>query len=104
MMTTEYDRELLAATSSRHLHTLTVAVSNAISAAVDELTDPLVLPLLFDIDKEQTRDLPGVLTAVRARLLTACKAAPTVSQSLTYARAARELSAALRALQPPAPR
>ncbi len=104
MMTTDYDRELLAATSSRHLHTLPVTVSNAISAAVDELTDPLVLPLLFDIDKEQTRDLLGVLSGVRARLLTACKSAPTVSRSLTYARAARELSAALRALQPPAPR
>ena len=71
MMTTDYDRELLAATSSRHVHTLPVAVSNAISAAVDELTDPMVLPPIFDIDQEQTRDLPGVLTAVRARLLTA---------------------------------
>jgi hypothetical protein len=104
MTPTDYDRELLAATSSRHLHTLPVAVSNAISAAVDELTDPLVLPLLFEIDQEQTRDLPGVLTASRARLLTASQTAATAGQSLAYARAARELSAALHALQPPAPR
>jgi hypothetical protein len=104
MMTTDYDRELLAATSSRHLDTLPVAVSNAISAAVDELTDPMVLPHLFEIDQEQTRDLPGVLTASRAHLLTASQTAATAGQSLAYARAARELSAALHALQPPAPR
>lgn len=98
MTTVDYDRELLAAALTRHLAGMPVPVSTAISAAVDELTDPLVLPALADIDEADTGDLAGVLTAVRARLQAAAHHAGTVTEAMACARAARELGGALQAL------
>jgi len=97
-MTIDYDRELLWATSTRHLADLPIPVSNAISAAIDELIDPLTLPALLDVDETDTDDVHAVITAVRGRLITAAGTAATVGEALAYARAARELADALKAL------
>lgn len=44
MATTDYERELLLAILRRHRDQLPVPVSSALSAAADELTNPLALP------------------------------------------------------------
>ncbi len=102
-MTIDYDRELLWATSTRHLADLPVPVSNAISAAVDELIDPLTLPAFVEVDETDTDDVHAVLSAVRGRLITAAGTAATVAEALAYARAARELAGALKVLDAAAP-
>ncbi len=103
MTTIDYDRELLWATSTRHLADLPVPVSNAISAAVDELIGPLTLPALVDVDDAETDDVHAVITAVRGRLIAAAGTAATVGEALAYARAARELAGALKVLDAAAP-
>lgn len=95
--TVDHDRELIAATARRHLHTLPVRASTALSAAVDELTDPLVLPALIDV-AEDPRPVTAVLSDVLPRLATAVDTAPTVTAALARARAVRQLRAALDAL------
>lgn len=102
-MTIDYDRELLWATSTRHLADLPVGVSNAMSAAIDELIDPLTVPALLAVDDSDTADVPAVITAVRGRLITAAGTAATVGEALAYARAARELAGALKVLDAAAP-
>lgn len=99
MTSVEYDRELLAATARRHIGALPVRTSTAISAAVDELTDPLNPPALVAIEEADIRDPAAVIAAVRDRLLTAVRDAPTVQSVLARARAARELGVALDALR-----
>jgi hypothetical protein len=99
MTTVEYDRELLAAIARRHLGALPVRTSTAISAAVDELTDPLNPPALLAVAESDIGQPAAVLSAVRDRLLTAAQDAPTAASALARARAARELGAALDALR-----
>ncbi len=103
MTTIDYDRELLWATSTRHLADLPVPVSNAMSAAIDELIDPLTLPALVEVDETDTDNVHAVITSVRGRLITAAGTAATVGEALAYARAARELAGALRALDAAVP-
>jgi hypothetical protein len=95
----EYDRELLAATARRHLGALPVRASTAISAAVDELTDPLTPPALVAVEEADIGDPAAVLAAVRCRLLTAVQDPPTAGSAMARARAARELAVALHALR-----
>lgn len=99
MTSVDYDRELLAATARRHLGALPVRTSSAISAAVDELTDPLNPPPLVAVEEADIGDPAAVLAAVWARLLTAAQDAPTAASALAWARAARELGVALDALR-----
>lgn len=98
-MSVDYDRELLAATARRHLGVLPVRASTAISAAVDELTDPLTPPALVTVDESDIGDPASVLAVVRDRLLTAGRQAPTTASAVAWARAARELGVALDALR-----
>ncbi len=99
-MTTDLDldRELLAATGRRHLSVLPIRASTCLSAAIDELIDPLHPPELIAIPDAATADLRGVLAATRDRLLTASQHAPTVATAMACARASRELGGALAAL------
>src|SRR3954447_6127950 len=55
MTTREYDNEraLLAALGHRHAATLPLTASICLSAAVDELTDPLTLPALMAFDADE---------------------------------------------------
>lgn len=99
MTPVDYDRELLAATARRHLGALPVRTSTAISAAVDELTDPLHPPTLVAVEEADIGDPAAVLAAVRDRLLTAVQDAPTTGGALAWARAARELGVALDVLR-----
>lgn len=99
MTTVEYDRELLAATARRHLGRLPVRASTAISAAVDELTDPLNPPALVAVEETDIGEPAAVIAAVRGRLLTAMQDAPTAASALAWARAARELGVAFDALR-----
>jgi hypothetical protein len=64
----DHDRELLAATARRHHDALPVRASTALSAAVDELIDPLTLPALVDIDAAETDDATAVIAAVQERM------------------------------------
>ncbi len=98
--TFDADLELLGAAARRHLATLDMHTSVHISAAVDALTDPLVPPRLAGVDPAATADLPGVLRAVRARLLHAAQHAGDVQQTLAFGFAARELTHALAGLTP----
>lgn len=100
MTTTDRDRELLNATARRHLHTLPVRASTAISAAVSELTDPHHPPTILGVDEADTRDPAAVLTAVRDRLITASQQATTVAMAMACGQAARELRTALDQLAP----
>ena len=95
MTTTDRDRELLNATARRHLHTLPVRASTAISAAVSELTDPRHPPTILGVDEADTRDPAAVLIAVRERLITASQQATTVEAAMACGQAARELRIAL---------
>jgi|SRR5450759_1620774 len=91
----DHDRELLAATARRHRDALPVRASTALSAAVDELIDPLTLPALVDIDAAETDDATAVTAAVQERMRAAGQDAPTVGAAMARARAARELRTAL---------
>lgn len=95
----DYDRELLAAAARRHSGAMPVQTSICLSAAEDELTDPLSLPALVDIDDRDTADLPAVIIAVRGRLIDAALTSATVTEAMTCARAARELLGALDGLR-----
>ena len=99
-MTTDLDldRELLAATGRRHLDVLPIRASSCLSAAIDELIDPLHPPELIAIPDDATADLRGVLVATCARLLTASQHASTVATAMACARASRELGGAVAAL------
>lgn len=99
MTTVDDERALLAATARRHLGVLPVRASTAISAAVDELTDPLNPPALVAVEEAHTGEPAAVIAAVRDRLLTAIQEAPTAASALAWARAARELGVALDALR-----
>lgn len=99
MTSVEYDRELLAATARRHLDALPVRTSTAISAAVDELTDPLNPPALLAVAESDIGEPGAVISAVRDRLLAAVQDAPTAASALARARAARELGIALNGLR-----
>jgi len=100
MTTTDRDRELLTATARRHLHTLPVRASTAISAAVSELTDPHHPPTVLGVDEADNRDPAAVLIAVRDRLITASQQATTVAMAMACGQAARELRTALDQLAP----
>ncbi len=100
MTTTDRERELLNATARRHLHTLPVRTSTAISAAVSELTDPRHAPAVLGVDEADTRDPAAVLTAVLDRLITASQQATTVAMAMACGQAARELRTALDHLPP----
>jgi len=99
-MTTDLDldRELLAATGRRHLDVLPIRASTCLSAAINELIDPLHPPELIAIPDTATADLRAVLVATRTRLLTASQHAATVTVAMACARASRELGGALAAL------
>lgn len=99
MTTVDYDRELLAATARRHLGALPVRASTAISAAVDELTDPLTPPALVAVEEADIGEPAAVIAAVRGSLIAAVQDAPTAGRALARARAARELGVALDALR-----
>ncbi len=88
------------ALGARHAADLLLAASVSLSAAVDELTDPLTLPELPAVDEHATRDPVTVLTAVADRLSAAASTAPDVRTAMASGRAVRELRAALRALDP----
>jgi hypothetical protein len=100
----DHDRELLAATARRHRDALPVRASTALSAAVDELIDPLTLPALVDIDAAETDDATAVTAAVQERMRAAGQDAPTVGAAMARARAARELRTALARTRPRSPR
>lgn len=91
----DHDRELLAATARRHHDALPVRASTALSAAVDELIDPLTLPALVDIDAAETDDATAVIAAVQERMRAAGQDAPTVGAAMARTRAARELRTGL---------
>jgi len=89
------DRPLLAALARRHTARLPVRTITCLTAAVDELTDPLTPPPPGNVSEHATTDPASVIAAVRSRLLQRAQSAPTVAESLSCARAARELGAAL---------
>ena len=97
----ELARELLAALARHHLTELPVRASVCLSAAVDELTDPLVAPTPVPIDPAELADPVATVTAVRDWLSLAAGTAPTLATALAYGRAARELRGALDSLTPP---
>jgi len=94
----DYDQALLIATALRHMHTLPPRAGTAVSAAVEELLDPLILPVLLEFSEADTRDPIAVLLAVRGRLAEGALTAPTTTVAMARARAARELHAALTTL------
>lgn len=94
----EADRELLAALLRRHGEALPVDVWCAVSAAADELIDPLVAPTLVEVDETASADLAAVVAEVRGRLQHAAVSAPAVAEAMACARAARALGEAERAL------
>ncbi len=97
------DLALLAALARRHTARLPVRTITCLSAAVDELTDPLTPPPPVDVSENATTDPANVIAAVRSRLLQRAQSAPTVAESLSWARAVRELGAALQSLPTPSP-
>lgn len=94
----EGERELLLATMRRHDAVLQGRVSRALSAAADELVDPLALPTLRVVDDADTVDALQVVRGARARLQRHAAALPRVSDAMAAARAARELAVAEAAL------
>jgi hypothetical protein len=100
MITREYDNEraLLAALGHRHAATLPLTASICLSAAVDELTDPLTLPALIAFDADETSDPGAVIEAVHDRLFETARLAESASTALRCARAARELRRAMQCL------
>lgn len=90
------DRELLLATARRHAGGVSTEVLCALSAAADELVDPLMLPAGGPVDPAATEDLAGVVSAVLGRLRRQDPA--ELRQAAACARAARELSYAQPAL------
>jgi len=95
------DLALLSATAHRHAPTTPLVALAAVAAAVDELTDPLRLPLTFNFPAGETADLTAVLTQVRARMIRAIPSDTDPGRALARGRAARELAAALRLLDTP---
>ena len=92
------ERALLAALGHRHADRLPLRASICLSAAVDELTDPLTLPAFVVIEAAATRDPAAVIEAAYVRLLDTARTADGVATALRCARAARELRNALRFL------
>jgi hypothetical protein len=101
MVTRGYDdeRALLAALGHRHAATLPLTASICLSAAVDELTDPLRLPALIAFDAAAPSDPDAVMKAVQDRLAEMARTADSVDTALRCARAARELRRALQCLR-----
>ena len=94
----DYDQALLAATALRHMHTLPAWTNIALSSAVEELIDPLILPALLEFSDTDTHDPTAVLLAVHGRLAQATQTAQTTAMAMARARAVRQLHAALTAL------
>lgn len=94
----EAHRELLLAMLRRHADALPTSVVLSLSAAADELVDPLVPPTLSQIDESETADPLGVVKRVRRHLYQAIASAERTPKTFACARAARELAAAERTL------
>ncbi len=92
------DLALLSATARRHARSAPLSAITAVSAAVDELVDPLRLPPLLEFNDHDTADLAAVLGDVRARLIHSIQTAQEPGTALALGRAARELAAALQLL------
>ncbi len=92
------ERAVLAALGHRHADTLPLGASICLSAAVDELTDPLTVPASDAIDADSASDPRAVMEAAYLRLLDRARATQDVGTALSCARAARELHNALRFL------
>lgn len=75
-----------------------LSLVTAVSAAVDELVDPLRLPTRLDFGEHDTADLAAVLTDVRTRLIGSIQTADEPGTALARGRAARELATALQLL------
>jgi len=93
----DHDLTLLSATVRRHAAELPLTVTSAVSAAVDVLTDPLQPPLAAPLAPGETDDVRAVFCLVRERLTAA--GIDGTSATLRRAEAARELGAALVALE-----
>jgi len=94
----DHDLTLLSATMLRHAVELPLTVTSAVSAAVDVLTDPLRPPLAVPPVHSETEDVRAVLHRVRERLI--ASGTDGTAATLRRAHAARELGAALVALDP----
>jgi len=94
----DHDLTLLSATMLRHAVELPLTVTSAVSAAVDVLTDPLRPPLAVPPVHSETEDVRAVLHRVRERLI--ASGTDGTAATLRRAQAARELGAALVALDP----
>ncbi len=99
-MTTEADLDLalLSAVARRHDSALTLSISSALSAAVDELADPMRPPLSLPGPEDDGADLEALLRAVFGRLHAPADPRDGVAYVLRRARAAREVGVALRLL------
>ena len=81
----EYDdeRALLAALGHRHANTLPLRASICLSAAVDELTNPLAVPPLVAVDAAATSDPRAVIQGACVRLLHRARTADGVGTALS---------------------
>ncbi len=96
--TVDADRELLLAALRRHAAALPTSVVFALSAAADELVDPLVPPTLRTVGESETADLLHVVRSVRERLDRASRSSSVTHEAMACARAARELASVEQAL------
>jgi len=94
----DHDLALLSAAARHHSSALSLPVSSALSAAVDELTDPTRLLSLLPVPEHDSADLEAALRAVLARLQSPADPRDGVAYVLRRARAAREVAVALRLL------
>lgn len=99
--TVDTDRELLLAALRRHAEALPTSAVFALSAAADELVDPLVSPALRTVEESETADLLHVVRSVRERLRRASASSSVTHQAMACARAARELATVEQVLAEP---